>query len=173
MFMIGLESPLWAITLHGEPACKAKRGNMKLSWRVGWTALFMQVCTDPNPSNCPCSRGVFEPLSTPHRRPQPDQQHFSQVKQATFTIYASKHLTYTDKLEATYTLVKTIIMTSSTTELSQPWKAWYQARPACNPLAKAISLARDSQGAMPQKARGVDLSKPKGQQLSQAKPQLA
>ena len=55
-------------------------------------------------------------------------------------------------------------MNSSAPKLSQPWKAWYQAKPSCNPLANPISLAcRDSQGAMPQKARQVDLSKPKGQ----------
>ncbi len=64
-------------------------------------------------------------------------------------------------------------MTTSTTNLSQPWKAWYQANPACNPLATAISLADDSQGALPQKARQVDLSKTKRQQLSQAKDQSA
>jgi len=58
-------------------------------------------------------------------------------------------------------------MAPSTTNLSQPWKAWFKADPACNPLANAILLARDSQGAMPQKARRVDLSKPKGQQLGQ------
>jgi hypothetical protein len=63
-------------------------------------------------------------------------------------------------------------MTPSTTHLSQPWKAWYQANPDCNPLAMGTSLACGlEQGALPQKARQVDLSKPKAQPARQAKEQ--
>jgi hypothetical protein len=102
-----------------------------------------------------------------------DHQFSSQVMSAAPTSYASNYLTCTVNIEVTCTKTQQLEMDPSTINLSQPWKVWYQANPACNPLASAISLARDSQGALPQKARHVDLSKPKGQQVSQAKHQSA
>jgi hypothetical protein len=52
-----------------------------------------------------------------------------------------------------------------TTQLSQPWKAWYQADKSLpvdfNPLDKPISLTLGAQGSFPQMPRQVNLSKPK------------
>lgn len=54
----------------------------------------------------------------------------------------------------------------STKDLQQPWKNWYQPvadtnHAISNPFANAVCLNSGGQGAMPQKPREVDLSKPK------------